>query len=162
MRFRDGSVKETALNFVQISEKVRQRPWQCLDKRTGNKPWAVLGKSKLTETKKKKKKKGATGEEQNQEYDHHFSLKSRGLSTKWSSRQAIQSFPLTTVTFYGYCLKMYEDFVPNFDEKRTGCCITTAHRFTLPFSLGNFLSKTTWLLSPTHPTFPCVPDWRWN
>jgi hypothetical protein len=34
---------------------------------------------------------------------------------------------------------MCEDFAPNFGDKRTG--ITTAHCFTLPFSLGNFFIK---------------------
>jgi hypothetical protein len=38
--------------FVQISEKVWQRPWQWLDKRLGKKAWAVHGKSKLTKTEK--------------------------------------------------------------------------------------------------------------
>jgi hypothetical protein len=36
MRFRYGSDKGTALNFVEIKEKVRWRPWQ-LDKRSGKK-----------------------------------------------------------------------------------------------------------------------------
>jgi hypothetical protein len=46
----------------------------------------------------------------------------------------------------------YCDF---FGAKRTGCCITTTHRLTLPFHQGYFffLPKTTWLSSPTHPTF---------
>jgi hypothetical protein len=37
---------------------------------------------------------------------------------------------------YGDWMKMYENFAPNFGDKRTGCCITT-HRLTLPFSSGN-------------------------
>jgi hypothetical protein len=32
MWFRDGANKGTASNFVQISETVRQKPWQWLDK----------------------------------------------------------------------------------------------------------------------------------
>jgi hypothetical protein len=36
---------------------------------------------------------------------------------------------------------MCEDFAPNFGDKRTGCCVTTTHRLTLPFSPGNFLPK---------------------
>jgi hypothetical protein len=39
---------------------------------------------------------------------------------------------------YGDCMKVCEDFAPNFDDKRTGCCITAMHRLTLPFSPGNF------------------------
>jgi hypothetical protein len=49
-----------------------------------------------------------------------------------------QSIQHTNVTFYGNCVKMCEDFAPNFGNKRTGCCITTTHRLTLPFSPGNF------------------------
>jgi hypothetical protein len=49
-RFRDEFDKGTASNFVQISEKVRRKPWQWLDKRSGNKAWAIHRKSKLTET----------------------------------------------------------------------------------------------------------------
>jgi hypothetical protein len=36
-------------------------------------------------------------------------------------------------------MKICEDFVPNFGDKRTGCCITITHHLTLPFSPGNFL-----------------------
>jgi hypothetical protein len=45
--------------------------------------------------------------------------------------------------FYGDCVKMYEDFLPNFGNKITRCHITTTHRLTLPFSPLNFLPKTT-------------------
>jgi hypothetical protein len=54
MRFRDKSDSERASHFVYVLEKVRQRPWQSLDK----KAWAVHGKSKLTEA-----EEGETGEE---------------------------------------------------------------------------------------------------
>jgi hypothetical protein len=47
------------------------------------------------------------------------------------------------VTFYGDCLKTFEDFAPNFGDKETGRYITAAHSFTLSFSPGNFLPKTT-------------------
>jgi hypothetical protein len=40
--------------------------------------------------------------------------------------------------FYGKCVKMCEDFAPNFGDKRTGCCSMTMHRLTLPFPPGNF------------------------
>jgi hypothetical protein len=66
LRFCNGLNKETALNFVQISGKVR-RPWQYLGKRLGKKAQAVYGKFKHTET-----KKGETGEDQSQEHDRHF------------------------------------------------------------------------------------------
>jgi 2'-5' RNA ligase len=53
------------------------------------------------------------------------------------SWQTKQSIPHTTVIFYGDRLKMCEDFAPNFDDERTGCCITTTHRLTLRFFTRN-------------------------
>jgi hypothetical protein len=50
---------------------------------------------------------------------------------------------------------MCEDFASIFGDKRTGCCTTTTHRLTLPFSSGNFRPKTTRLSSLIQPTFPC-------
>jgi hypothetical protein len=46
---------------------------------------------------------------------------------------------------------MCEDFAPNFDDKRTGRCTTTAHRLTLTFSTGNFYQKQ------HDPNFLCFP-----
>jgi hypothetical protein len=66
MRFRHGSDKWTASNFVRISGKMRRRPWHWIDKRWGNKACALQGESILAET-----KKGETGEEQIQEHAHH-------------------------------------------------------------------------------------------
>jgi hypothetical protein len=40
-----GSDKGTASNFVKISEKVRRRPWQWLDKRSGKKAATIHGNS---------------------------------------------------------------------------------------------------------------------
>jgi hypothetical protein len=46
---------------------------------------------------------------------------------------------------------MYEYFAPNFDSKRTGCCVTTrVSHFLLP---GNFLSKNNMALVPHPPYF---------
>jgi hypothetical protein len=42
-----------------------------------------------------------------------------------------QTVPHTIVTFYGDCVKMCEDFTPNFGDNRTCCCITTTHNITL-------------------------------
>jgi hypothetical protein len=41
MWFRYGSDKGTSSNFVKISEKVQQKPWQWLDKCPGKKAWAA-------------------------------------------------------------------------------------------------------------------------
>jgi hypothetical protein len=38
-----------------------------------------------------------------------------------------QSIPHSAMMFYGDCMEMCEDLSPNFGDKRTGCCITTAH-----------------------------------
>jgi hypothetical protein len=65
----------------------------------------------------------------------------KGLCSKNSPWQAKQSITHTTVTLYGDCVKMSEDFAPNFDNKKTVYCITTKHRLTLPFSPGNILPK---------------------
>jgi hypothetical protein len=54
----------------------------------------------------------------------------------------------TTVTFYGDCVKMREDFASNSGDKRTGCCNTAMHHLTLPFSPGKFLTKN----HDCHPT----------
>jgi hypothetical protein len=61
-----------------------------------------------------------------------------GLFTKNSSWQAKQLVSNGSVMFYGDFMKVYEDFAPNFGDKRTGFWITTAHRLTLPFSPVNF------------------------
>jgi hypothetical protein len=90
-----------------------------------------------------------------------FSLTSKGLFTNNSSWKK-KEIPHTTVTFYGDCMKMWEDFAPNFDGKRTGYYITTTYPLTRRFSPGNLWPKTTWLSSRTDPTFICLPYWRWN
>jgi hypothetical protein len=82
-----------------------------------------------------------------------FSQISRGLFAKNSSWQAKQSIPHTDLMFHSYCMKMWEDFALDFGVRRAGCCITTTHRLTLPLSVGNFWTKTTWLSSLTLPTF---------
>jgi hypothetical protein len=90
-----------------------------------------------------------------------LSLTSRELFTKNSAWQAKQSVSRIAVTFYGDCIKMFEDFAPNFGDKRAGCCITTVHRLLLPFSPRILWPKTTWLLSHTLSTlFLCFPDWQ--
>jgi hypothetical protein len=67
-----------------------------------------------------------------------FSLTSRRLFTNSSSWQAKKSISDIIVMFYDDCVKMCEDFARNFDEKRTGCCITITHSLILPLKPGNF------------------------
>jgi hypothetical protein len=61
-------------------------------------------------------------------------------NTSWQTKQSI---PHTTVIFYGDCVKMFQDFAPNFDDKSTGRCITTTHRPTLRSLPENVLPETT-------------------
>jgi hypothetical protein len=117
----------------------------------GKKAWALHGKSKLTETQKgrdrRKAKPGACSS---------FSLTSRRLFTNNSSWQAKQSIPHTTVTFYGDCMKMCEDFDLSFGNKRFVCCITTTCRLTLPSFTKEFFTKinmTVVLQPPYSPDF---------
>jgi hypothetical protein len=126
------------------------------ERHSGKKAWAVHGKAKLTETEKRRDRcrtKPRTS--------YHL-FTSRGLFTKTLSWQAKQSIRHIIVPFYDDCVKIFEDFAPNFEDKGTGCCINTTLHFTLPFSPANFWLKTTWLSSPTHPTFLCFPDWKYN
>jgi hypothetical protein len=83
-------------------------------------------------------KKGEIIEEKKSRACSSFSLTSKRLFTKNSSRQARQLISLVTATSYGDCFKMCEDFNQNFGDKTTGCCITTTHCLTLSFSPGNF------------------------
>jgi hypothetical protein len=63
-----------------------------------------------------------------------------------------KTVPRATVPFYGYCVKMCEDFVQDFYDKRIGCCyITTRHRLILPFSPGNFFTKDNMTVVPHQP-----------
>jgi hypothetical protein len=63
-----------------------------------------------------------------------------------------------TVNSAYYCdflRQLCEDFAANFEDKRTGCRITTMHRLTHPFSPRNFWPKATRLSSP-HPSYLSV------
>jgi hypothetical protein len=63
------------------------------------------------------------------------------------------------VAFYGGCVKICEGFAPNFGDKRTGCCIMTTQRLTLPFSPEKFVPKITLLLSSIHPILLTWPPY---
>jgi hypothetical protein len=58
----------------------------------------------------------------------------------------------TTVKLYCDCVKMCEDFGPNFGDKRTGYCITTRHHLAFLFSPRNCLPNATRQPS-CYPTF---------
>jgi hypothetical protein len=75
-----------------------------------------------------------------------------------SSWQARWSILHTTVMIYGDCVKMYENFTPNFGNKRTGCCITTMHHLIFHFSSEIFLTKNNMTVVPHPPYFSLIPQ----
>jgi hypothetical protein len=86
-----------------------------------------------------------------------FSLASTRLFTNNSSWQAKESISHNAVVFYGYCLRMCEDYATKFGDKGTSGCITTTHRLTLLFSPGNILIKSNMTIVHTHLTFLVFP-----
>jgi hypothetical protein len=52
---------------------------------------------------------------------------------------------------------MCEDFAQNFGDKRTGCCITTTQRLTLPFYREIFYQKQHNCRPPPTPLFSVPP-----
>jgi hypothetical protein len=63
----------------------------------------------------------------------HFDIKRIALKEFILAGQTVNSAYYCEVLWW-----LHEDFAPNFGDKRTGCCITTMHQLTLPFSPGNF------------------------
>jgi hypothetical protein len=92
-----------------------------------------MEKSKLTETAKKKVRQ-VKGKVKNMLI---ISFNIKGIVHKEFvlAGQAVNFTYYSDV--YGDCMKMLEDFALKFDNKRTGCCITT-QCLKLPFSPGNF------------------------
>jgi hypothetical protein len=80
-------------------------------------------------------------------------LTSTGSFTSNSPRQTKQFNPHTTVGFYGNCVKMCEDFVRNFGNKRAGFCFTTMYRLTLPFATGNSFTINNTIVVPRPTCF---------
>jgi hypothetical protein len=138
MRYCYRSNKGTASDFVQISEKCDRDPGNIYTsvRRRKYEPYIESPNSPRLKKARQVKSKVVSA-------CSLFSLISRGLSTKNSFWQARQSIPHTTVTFYGDCMKIGEDFAPNFGIKRTGYFITTMHHLILSFSPGNLWPKTT-------------------
>jgi hypothetical protein len=116
--------KSVAFGGNLKKKKVRRRPWQLLTNVRGRKhqPYTESPnslKSKKARKEKRKVKSVLTTFFYIREIVHKEFL------------QAGQSIPHTTVTFYGDCVKMCEDFAPNFGDQRNGCCMTTRQHLTL-------------------------------
>jgi hypothetical protein len=90
------------------------------------------------------------------EHAHHFFLHQGDCSQRIHPSRTNSHFHILLWHFMATTWKCAKT-LPWTGDKRTGCCITIMHHLPLPFSLRNFLSKTTWLSSFTHPTFSVSP-----
>jgi hypothetical protein len=69
--------------------------------------------------------------------------------------QAVQSINSAYYCdIYSNCVKLCEDFAPNFGDKITDYCITKTHHLTLPLSPGNFFTKNNMTVVPHKPYSP--------
>jgi hypothetical protein len=74
-------------------------------------------------------------------------FKIKGMIIKNSFWLVKQSILYTTVTFYDSCLKIYEDFIPNFGDKMSGCCNGTTLGVISSF-IKEFLTKNCMAVVP--------------
>jgi hypothetical protein len=58
---------------------------------------------------------------------------------------------------FGDCVKMCKDFTPDYGDKITGCCVTTAHRLTIPLLPENFFYQKQMTVVPHSPYFSLFP-----
>jgi hypothetical protein len=93
-------------------------------------------------------KKGETGEEQSKSmYITFLSYQLAGHTVN----------SLYYCDFYEERVKMCENFISNFGDKRTGSCIATTLSLTFHFHEGIF-GQNNMTVIPTHRIFPHFPD----
>jgi hypothetical protein len=150
MLFLHGSDKGTASNFVQSRQK-------CDDGDTVNDYTSVRGRrlEPYMESPKSPRPKMGRYVKSKVKSMLIISFDIKGMFKKNSFWQAKQSIPHTTVTFVCDCVKMGDDFVPNFGDKRTECCLTTTQPSHTFFSTIKCRTESNMTLVP-HP--PYSPD----
>jgi hypothetical protein len=150
MWFRDGSNKWVASvhQILCISWKSVMGPWQWLDKHSGNRAWAVqeclngmLGSGQT--------EKGETDEEQIREHAHNFLWHQGNCSQRIRSGRPNSQLRILLWLLQWLCENVWRLHPEVWRQKNW---LLHHDNTTLPFSTGNFLPKTKWLLYPTHPT----------
>jgi hypothetical protein len=133
MLFCKGPNSKYASDSEQVLEKVQRRPLavikQALGEESVSRTWVFEWKSPNSPRLKKAKR---VKSEVKSILIIFIGIKS--LFTRNLFWQAKQSISHTTVMFYGNCMKLCDDFAPNFGDKRTGSCIMTAAYLSLPIS----------------------------
>jgi hypothetical protein len=139
--FHDGSDKRPASNFLQVSEKVRQRPWQWLDKFLGKKAWALHVKSRLAEA-----EQGETCEEQRQEHAHHF---------LWHQGHCSQG--ICPGTYYCFMVTVWKcaKTLPQTLATKVLAVASRQHRSNISFFIKKYFTKKHNCHPP--PYFPLLP-----
>jgi hypothetical protein len=149
MWFRYEFEKRAVSNCVQISEKVRRRPWRWLNKRSEKKAWALHGKSKLTET-----ERDDTCEEQIQEHAQHFIWHQGDCSQRIRPNRLNSQFRTLLWRFTATAWKCAQTSSRNFTTKDWLLHPDTALSYT-SFSPGIFWQKNN-MTVVSHPPYICL------
>jgi hypothetical protein len=141
--------QRVCINFVQISEKVRRRPWEWLDEHSGKKVWAVYVKLKLAET-----ERDETGEEGRQWHVYRFVR----------HRKFVLAHQTVNFTYYCDVLRRLCETVWRLRlelwQQKNCSCITITRRLSLPFSSWISSNKINMTIAPHWLYFSLFHDWR--